>query len=64
MSRAIWDWAVGLDLVLLVAGAAWRSFTGGCIYDRSRARALSQDVVEVAVAGLIGLAVIHGVLRS
>ena len=39
----------------------WRGFTGDCVYDRSRARALSQGLVAVAVAGLAVLAVVHNV---
>ena len=64
MSPVAWDVAIGLDLALLVGSAVWRGFTGDCVYDRSRARALSQGLVAVAVAGLIGLALIHGASGS
>ncbi len=61
MSPTTWDVAIGLDLALLVGSAVWRGFTGDCVYDRSRARALSQGLVAVAVAGLAVLAVVHNV---
>lgn len=64
MSPVAWDVAIGLDLALLVGSAVWRVFAGDCVYDRSRARALSQGLVAVAVAGLIVLTVIHGVSGS
>ena len=64
MSPTTWDVAIGLDLALLAGSAVWRVFTGDCVYDRSRARGWSQGLVAVAVAGLIGLALIHGASGS
>ena len=64
MSLVAWDVAIGLDLALLAGSAVWRVFTGDCVYDRPRARAWRQGMVAVAVAGLIGLAVIHGASGS